>query len=110
MTDRRQQNRHLAWLIHECRTDWDQPGIEAALDKLDDRPLTAVIQAAAIAAETRRDQRSPWIIAQPGTHWRDMPQFEPTPQPPRFVPDPTPPLPADTVRGYIDQIKQRRIA
>ncbi len=110
MTDRTRVNAHLAWLIHETRPDWDRPGIEAALAALNDRPIAAVMQAAAIAAETRRDQRSPWIIAQPGTHWRDMPQFQPTPTPPRFESYAGDVAPPDIARTYIDQIKQRRIA
>lgn len=106
LTARDRQDQHLAWLIHEIRGDWDIPGIRAALHDLHDRPLAPVIQAAAIAAHTRPDQRSPWIIAQPGPHWRDMPAFEPTPQPPVYQPDTGPIATPDVAHRYADQIRE----
>lgn len=69
----------LANLVHEIRTDWQEPGIRAALAKVADRPLLEVA-AAALAATGRVDQRTPAVIALDGEHWRIL-NPEPAPAP-----------------------------
>ena len=59
----------LASLVHELRSDWQEPGIRSALAKVADRPLADVAIAAIQAATTRTDQRTPAIIAMGGSHW-----------------------------------------
>ncbi len=110
MTDRRDLNRAIAYLVAAIRTDaghqrWDQPGIEAQLAKLDDRPLAAVATAAIYAAATRPDQITPAVIAANGSHWRDFPKHEPTPQPDAYRQEPINPAPPERAAAYLAQIR-----
>ena len=58
----------LASLVHTLRPDWQEPGIRSVLHKVADRPLIDVT-AAAVAACTRLDQRTPDVICRDGPHW-----------------------------------------
>ena len=55
MADRDKLDQHLAWLIAQERSDWDQAGIKAQLVKLRDRPFLVVAAAATTAAHTNDD-------------------------------------------------------
>ncbi|MGD8214615.1 hypothetical protein [Aestuariimicrobium sp. Y1814] len=74
---REQQNRALAFIVASIRPDWGQPGILAALRKLEHKPLADVAMAAIHATE-RTDQRTPAFIPSPGEHWRESPKATPT--------------------------------
>lgn len=86
--NRQHLNQAIAYLVSAIRAEldapqWDRPGIEAILAKLDDRPLSAVAAAAILAAATRPDQNTPAVIAMSGPHWRSLPSYQGTPQPPQ---------------------------
>ena len=57
MTNRRDLNSAIAFLVHEIRPDWGRPGIEKILGQLDDRPLVDVVVAAVTAADSRLDPK-----------------------------------------------------
>ena len=76
----------LAAFTHALRPDWDIPGILAAIRTKPIAPLDQ-IAAATIKATTRRDQRTPHLIAEDDGTAFDMllgrMNAEPTPTPPR---------------------------
>lgn len=66
--------RAIAYLAAVVRPDWDRPGIEAALQRIDPTiDVAAMTHAAMTCAELRRDQRTPAVIATPGPHWAPFP-------------------------------------
>ncbi len=100
MTNRRDLNSAIAFLVHEIRPDWGRPGIEKILGQLDDRPLVDVVVAAVTAADSRLDQRTPAVIAATGSHWRGGSKFKATPEPPPYQPPTAPALPPATTAAY----------
>lgn len=65
-----EQHAALAYIVAAIRPDWDRPGIQTQLARLDPAvSLAAVTHAAIVAAATRPDQRTPAVIAMTGPHW-----------------------------------------
>jgi hypothetical protein len=58
----------LAYLVHAIRPDWDRPGIERVITRIE-ADLAATAHAAIVAAVTRKDQKTPAVIAMAGSHW-----------------------------------------
>lgn len=75
--------RAIAYLTAIVRPDWDRPGIEAVLRRIDPAVgIAAMTHAAMTCAELRRDQRTPAVIATAGAHWQHTDAATP-PRPPR---------------------------
>ena len=100
----------LAYIIHELRPDWGKPGIHAALERAHQgTPDLQAVAHAAITATLRDDQRTPSIIAMPGAHWDCQQRGVALPPRPRILTEPKPPpLPAETIARYTDQIRSNR--
>ena len=60
--------RAIAYLVNAIRPEWDRPGVERVLNRID-TDLPSLAHAAIAAASTRRDQRTPAVIAMTGPHW-----------------------------------------
>jgi len=70
---RTQQLDAIAWLVSTIRPDWGRPGVRAQLDRLPDADPGDLAVVAITAAITRRDQRTPAVIAMGGDHWAHLP-------------------------------------
>ena len=100
----------LAAVVHEIRTDWDESGVLAVLQRQDDAPL-ADLAHAAIHATARTDQKTPAVIGMGGSHWRGAPSGQPRVQQlpawqPRHVSD-QPPADAETIATLRADLRTR---
>lgn len=80
----KQEAQHIAAEVHGIRPDWAEPGIMAALVKLQARDADACMHAATTAAKNRTDQRTPSIIAMDGDHWNGTRYGRQTTTPPAY--------------------------
>ena len=67
----------LAAIVHEIRTDWDEAGVLAVLQRNPDASLADLAHAAIHAAATRPDQKTPAVIGLAGSHWGGAPSGQP---------------------------------
>ena len=92
----------LAYVVTTIRPDWSKPGVVSVLTRIDASvDFAAIAHAAITAASTRRDQRTPSIIAMTGPHWGDCTGEKPAIAAPRWQ-DPyadTKPADPETVRA-----------
>jgi hypothetical protein len=59
----------LATFISRVRTDWDHPGVMAAIHKARDLGSAAAIGAALCRLAENTQLRTPALLAEPGAHW-----------------------------------------
>lgn len=64
------QSQALAAFVARIRTDWDQPGILAAITKASNLASPAAIGRALCALAENRELRTPALLASPGKHWQ----------------------------------------
>lgn len=69
MTMTQTQGQALAAFVARIRTDWDQPGILAAIAKAQTLGTPVQVARALINLADNTDLRTPAILAQPGSHW-----------------------------------------
>lgn len=66
------QSRALAMLVDTLRTDWDVPGIAAAISRAKHRAPVDELAIALIRLTNRADLRSPALLVEDGPHWRGL--------------------------------------
>ena len=71
MTLTQTQGQALATAVAKLRPDWDQSGILAALAKAANLGTPFQIARALVNLAENPDLRTPAILAQPGSHWRN---------------------------------------
>ena len=59
----------LAAFVARCRSDWDHPGIVAAIQKAAPLGSPAAVGAALCRLAENRELRTPAMLADPGAHW-----------------------------------------
>jgi hypothetical protein len=75
----------LAAFVCRVRSDWDHPGVMAAIKKARDLGPAAAVGAALCRLAENRDLRTPALLAEPGPHWGATTVA--TRQPPSMCPD-----------------------
>lgn len=65
------QTQALATFVSRIRDDWDHPGIVAAITKAAPLGNAADIGTALCRLAANTELRSPALLAEPGSHWRD---------------------------------------
>src|SRR5690554_111679 len=75
----------LAAFLRTLRTDWDEPGIVAALARAKDRGDAYQIAIAAVRCAGDPTNRTPAVIAMDGRHWRPPTADDPLKPPPTPV-------------------------
>jgi hypothetical protein len=73
------QAQALASFISRVRTDWDHPGVVAAITKAAPLGTPADIGTALCRLAANAELRTPAILADPGTHWADTTVAKRTP-------------------------------
>lgn len=101
----------IAYIASAISPSWERPGIEAVLARIEPSiPLEQVAHAAITAAAHRRDQRSPMVIAQAGSHWQCVHHETPRPSVPTYVsPPPRTPEQAEAARAAAAAGRRRLI-
>ena len=79
------QTQALATFVSRIRDDWDHPGIVAAIAKAAPLGTPADIGTALCRLAANHEIRTPAILAEPGSHWRDTTVADRTP--PVMCPD-----------------------